>query len=172
MVHHALRGVFNRNHPILRPAPFHFQENVLQGGPGNIGGGTAELLEGRNVGVGTGLAEISYFQPGFQGQGPGHDLAKNVVEDFRWKRPLIKLGNPLVDFLFAVGRVKMKVALGLDGFDFKDIVGAVVQQLDQLGIDPIDGVTELFEVVFARFHVRNPGRFYKMCSKAGLYYIF
>ena len=86
---------------------------------------------GPEVGDGQGL---------LQRQGAGHDFAVNRPQRLVGDRPLVLPADPLQHRPLAVRRVNLLAGLALDLADGQDVLGPLVQELDDLRVELVDGL--------------------------------
>ncbi len=109
----------------------------------------AELLVHRLFAESAGRAEIGHRHTPFQRAANRHHFTENHLHVGRRQRPRVALGNPAQHHRFALGTKHRRIGFGFDVADFLRQTGAPVQQIDDLGVDRIDLLTQGFEFFVA-----------------------
>jgi hypothetical protein len=144
--HNALGGVFDRDHAIVRAVLADLGEDVSDGLLRGVTQAGAEAADCRLVGERRLRPKIGNRQGLLERQGAGHDLPVNRPQRIVGKRTLVLPADPLQHRPFAVRRVNLLAGLALHFADGQDVFGPLVQELDELRVELVDGLA-MFENV-------------------------
>lgn len=138
----AFGGIFHWGDGIIGLAGFHQAEAFVDGGAGLGAGSMAKVLHGGLLGEGGFGAEVGDGERAFYGEAFAHDLAEQAGDGFVWQEAgggLVQALNALQHLGFALGAINDAGAFELA--DGAGVGGALVEQMEDFGIDGVDGLT-------------------------------
>ena len=164
--HHPFGRIFHRHHAVIGALFADFGEDVRDGFLGGIKQAGAEFLDGGLMSESGLRPEISDGHRFLEREGAGHDLAVNGAQGIGGDGALVQLANALQDRAFAVGDINRLARLDLDFANLQNVPGALVQQLDDLGVELIDGFA-MFRNIHDLARIHNPARLETLPFMAG-----
>ncbi len=147
---HALGGVLHRHHAVIRAVLAHLAEDIGDGLHRRVVQAGPETANGGLVGEGRLRPQIRHRQGLLEHQGAGHDLPVNRPQRLIGERPQVSPADPLQHRSFAMGRVNLLVGLALHLADGQHVFGPLVQQLDDLRVELVNGLA-----MFGDIHSQN-----------------
>src|SRR6266404_3771456 len=131
----ALGGILDRHHAVIGAVFRDLGENVRDGFLRGITQAGTEPPDGRLVREGRLRPEIGDGHGFLERERAGHDLAVNGAERLAGDGALVQAADALKHGAFAVRRINFLTRLDFDGADFQHVLGAVVQQFDDLRVE-------------------------------------
>ena len=142
----AFGGILDRHDAVICAIFAHFGKNVGNGFLRGITQTGTKPANGGLMGESGFRPEIGNGHRFFQRERAGHDLTINRPQRFVRDGPVIQFANALEDRPLTMRRVNFFAGLELDVADLRAHVRALVQQLDDLGVQLVNGFAMLGNV--------------------------
>ncbi len=140
MSDHAFGRIFHRNHSVVRAVLGHLRENVRDGLLRRVTQARTESLHGGLVRKSRLRPEVGDGHRFLQRQRAGHDFAVNGAQRIILDRPVVEFADALQHDALAVRRVDGLAGLKLDFANLQNVLRALVEQMDDLRVELVDGL--------------------------------
>ena len=140
VIHHAFGRVFDRHDSIDRALALHFVKHFFDPADRHVLRGFSEFAQGRQMRKRGRGAQVRHGLRAFQRQGSRHDLTIHRTNRFVGEGAGVLTHQPFNDEGLSPGGVQqgLRVRLPLRLADRDDVTGALVEQPQDLIIQPID----------------------------------
>ena len=136
----AFGGVFDGNDSVVGAAFAHFGEDVGDGFLSEVLEAVSESADGGLVGEGGFWSEEGDGHRFFKREGAGHDFAIDGSQGAASYGALVESVEFLKDSSFTVRRVDAAAAGQFDFSDSKNVFGPLVEEVDDLRVDGVNGL--------------------------------
>ena len=140
---HTFGGVLHRDDAVIRARLADLGEDIGDGFLRNVTEAGTEFLDGGLMRERRLRPEVGDGHRLFQGQSARHDFTVNGAQLVFGHRPLVEFTDALEHGAFTVRRINFLARLELEFADGEHVPRALIEQPDDLRVQPVDGLAML-----------------------------
>ena len=146
VVDDPLGGVFDGDAAVVGVIGLDLAEDIGDAVFGGVIDTVTEFGHGGLMGIGGLGAEERDLQGTFEGEGTGHDLMVDGAEGLFLHGTLVEFGQSVKEAFLTFGDIDGGEAPVFELADFENVFIALIEQCDDLGVDPVDVVPQFLEI--------------------------